>query len=124
MVQSKVTDVDGFLAELPADRREALTRLRDLCRAELKGLTEVMSYGMPGYERDGTGEIAFASQKQYISFYILRTDVREAFVDRLAGHDMGKGCLRFRKPEQIDFDLVRDVLRATAAEPGTVCGPL
>jgi hypothetical protein len=56
--------------------------------------------------------------------YLLRTDVRLAFAQRLAGQDMGKGCLRFRGPERVDFDLVRDLLRATAAEPGTVCGPL
>ena len=123
MVQSKAVDVDGYLAELPDERREALTRLRELCRAELPGFTEKMSYGMPAYELDGNG-VAFASQKQYISFYLLRTDVRRAFTERLAGHDMGKGCLRFRKPEQIDYDLVRDLLRATAAEPGPVCGPL
>jgi hypothetical protein len=30
-------------------------------------------------------------------------------------------CLRFRKPENIGFDLVRDLLGATAARPGTVC---
>jgi uncharacterized protein YdhG (YjbR/CyaY superfamily) len=122
MVQSTAADVDGYLAELPEERREALTRLRELCRTELTGFTEVMAYGMPAYERNGTGEIAFASQKQYISFYLLRSDVRAAFADRLAGHDMGKGCLRFRKPERIDFDLVRDLLRATAAGPGgTIC---
>lgn len=121
MVQSTADDVDGYLAELPEERREALTRLRELCRAELTGFTEVMAYGMPAYERDGTGEIAFASQKRYISFYLLRGDVREAFADRLAGHDMGKGCLRFSRPERIDFDLVRDLLRATAAGPG---GPI
>lgn len=126
MVQSKAADVDGYLAEVPVERREVLTRLRDLCRAELPGFTEKMAYGMPAYERapGGEGEIAFASQKQYISFYLLRTDVRQAFAERLADHDMGKGCLRFRKPEQVDFDLVRDLLRATAAGPGTVCGPL
>lgn len=125
MVQSKATDVDGYLAEVPVERREALTRLRELCRAELPGFTEKMAYGMPGYERaGGEGEIAFASQKQYISFYLLRTDVRRAFEARLASQDMGKGCLRFRKPAQIDFDLVRDLLRATAKAPGTVCGPL
>jgi uncharacterized protein YdhG (YjbR/CyaY superfamily) len=124
MVQSKADDVDGYLAEAPEERREALTRLRDLCRAELTGYTERMAHGMPGYEREGTRPVSFASQKQYISVYVLRTDVREAFEDRLAGYDMGKGCLRFRKPEQIDFELVRDLLRATAAGPGVVCGPL
>jgi uncharacterized protein YdhG (YjbR/CyaY superfamily) len=119
MVQSKAADVDGYFAEVPVERREALGRLRELCRAELPGHTEKMAYGMPAYERpSGEGEIAFASQKQYISFYVLRTDVRKAFEERLATQDMGKGCLRFRKPEQIDFDLVRDLLRATAQDPG------
>ncbi|WP_328372421.1 DUF1801 domain-containing protein [Streptomyces sp. NBC_00445] len=98
-----------------------MTALRRLCRAELKGFDEVMAYGMPAYQRDGAAEIAFASQKQYISFYLMRTDVREAFEERLADQDMGKGCLRFRKPEAVDLDLVRDLLRATAARPGEVC---
>lgn len=122
MVRSTAENVDGYLGEAPEARKYALARLRDLCRAELTGFDEVMAYGMPGYvRRGGELEIGFAGQKQYISFYLLRTDVREAFEDRLAGQDMGKGCLRFRKPENIDFDLVRDLLRATAAEPGTIC---
>ncbi|MDI3387701.1 DUF1801 domain-containing protein [Streptomyces sp. B-S-A8] len=121
MVQSSAPDVDTYLAELPEGLRAALTRLRQLCRTELPGFTEVMAYGMPVYERDGRGEIAFAGQKQYISFYLMRDDVREEFADRLAPQDMGKGCLRFRRPEQIDFALVRDLLRAVAARPGPVC---
>ncbi|MER7767045.1 DUF1801 domain-containing protein [Kitasatospora sp. NPDC096140] len=121
MVQSAAKDVDGYLAEVPDDRRDALAELRQLCRQELKGFTELMAYGMPAYERDGVAEIAFASQKQYISFYLMRSDVREAFAERLAGQDMGKGCLRFRRPQAIDFGLVQDLLRATAARPGTVC---
>ncbi|MFB0629134.1 iron chaperone [Streptomyces sp. AB3(2024)] len=121
MVRSGAGDVDGYLAEVPDGRRDALTRLRRLCRAELKGFDEVMAYGMPAYEREGAAEIAFASQKQYVSFYLMRSDVREAFEERLAGQDMGKGCLRFRKPGDIDFDLVRDLLRAVAAAPGKTC---
>ncbi|MFG2296385.1 iron chaperone [Streptomyces sp. NPDC048603] len=121
MVQSSAEDVDGYLAEAPAERRDALTRLRQLCRAELKGFDEVMAYGMPVYARQGAAEIAFASQKQYISFYLMRSDVREAFEERLSGRDMGKGCLRFRKPGDVDFDLVRDLLRAVAAAPGKIC---
>ncbi|TCJ99407.1 iron chaperone [Nocardia alba] len=116
MVQSKAPDVASYLAELPEHRREALTGLRELCLRELPGFTEVMSYGMPTYERDGTAEVAFAGQKQYISFYLLRADVRAAFADRLAGQDMGKGCLRFRK--EPDYELVRDLLRAIASGGG------
>ncbi|MZD04767.1 DUF1801 domain-containing protein [Streptomyces sp. SID5785] len=121
MARSDASDVDGYLAEAPEDRRAVLSALRRLCRAELTGFDEVMEYGMPAYRRGGTVEIAFASQKQYLSLYLLRTDVRDAFADRLAGQDMGKGCLRFRSPDRVDLDLVRDLLRATAATPGTPC---
>lgn len=120
MVQSRAENVDAYLAEVPEERREALTRLRDLCRTELRGFTEAMAYGMPVYERGGVGEIAFASQKQYVSFYLMRDEVREAFEERLADHDMGKACLRFRKPEKIDFALLKDLLRATAATSGEI----
>ncbi|MFE3253179.1 iron chaperone [Streptomyces sp. NPDC059209] len=120
-MRSEASDVEGYLTEVPQERRAVLARLRQLCREELAGFDEVMAYGMPAYERDGACEIAFASQKQYISFYLMRGDVREAFTERLAGQDMGKGCLRFRKPESVDLDLVRDLLRATAARPGTIC---
>ncbi|NEC50014.1 DUF1801 domain-containing protein [Actinospica acidiphila] len=120
MVQSRAPHVDAYLAEVPDDRRVVLTRLRELCRAELEGFTEVMAHGMPTYQRDGVAEIAFASQKQYLSFYLLRGDVRDAFAERLAGQDMGKSCLRFRRPDSVDLDLVRDLLRATAAASGPV----
>ncbi|WP_218174498.1 DUF1801 domain-containing protein [Nocardia seriolae] len=78
------------LEELPDERRPALTALRELCRDQLSGFREVMNYGMPTYERDNGAEIAFASQKQYVSFYLMRGDIREAFAERLAGYDMGK----------------------------------
>ncbi|WP_327263076.1 DUF1801 domain-containing protein [Streptomyces sp. NBC_01232] len=117
-------DVATYLTTVPEARREALVRLRELCVAELTGFEETIAYGMPAYVREGesVGEIAWANQKQYISFYLMRTDVRDAFTDRLAPHDMGKACLRFRNPATVDFDLLRDLLRATAkAGPGQVC---
>ncbi|MFJ8162448.1 iron chaperone [Streptomyces sp. NPDC096136] len=121
MVRSEAADVDGYLTELPEDRRAVLAEVRRLCRAELAGFDEVMAYGMPAYERDGVCEVAFASQKRYISFYLMRSDVREAFEERLSGQDTGKGCLRFHKPESVDLVLLRDLLKATAARPGRTC---
>ncbi|WP_267246498.1 iron chaperone [Streptomyces sp. PR69] len=125
MVQSAAEDVDGYLAEVAdPDRLTALVRIRELCRTELAGHEEVMAYGMPAYRRSGgEPEVAFANQKQYISLYLLRPEVREAFAERLAGQDMGKGCLRFRRAERIDFGLVRDLLRAVAAAPAPAPGP-
>lgn len=121
MVQSSTPDADTYLTEVPDGREVVLARLRELCRVEPRGFMEVMAYGLPAYERGGVAEVAFASQKQYISLYIMRGDVRAAFAERPAGQDAGKGCPRFRKPDGVDLGLVRDLLRAAAAAPGPVC---
>jgi len=115
MVQSKAVSVDVFLAEVGDDRRPALERLRALCREELAGWDEGMTYGMPGYGPPGPPVICFNNQKQYVAFYAGQTAVTR-FADRLAGAaDCGKGCIRYRRPAAIDFDLVRDILRDVRA---------
>jgi uncharacterized protein YdhG (YjbR/CyaY superfamily) len=115
-------DVDAYVAGVDDRRRDAVARLRNLCRERLVGFEEVFAYGMPGYRRaGGEVEIGFAAQKQYLSFYVTRTDVMAAHRDRLTGLSVGKGCIRYRRPEQIDWDVVASVLDMTAASEGHIC---
>lgn len=114
-------DVDEYLANVPDARRDALAGLRRLCRERLDGFEEAIRYGMPSYARDGVVEVAFASRKQYVSFHVLRTEVLDAHRSQLAGLDLGKGCIRYRRTDQIDVDLVASLLDATAAARGEVC---
>lgn len=51
-----------------------------------------MAYGMPGYRRDSVIEVGFASQKQYISLYMLKQSVLDAHRAELAGLSVGKGA--------------------------------
>jgi uncharacterized protein YdhG (YjbR/CyaY superfamily) len=120
-VRSDAETVDEYIATAPDERREALRLLRRLCREELTGFEEAMRYGMPGYLRDGQVEIGFASQKQYLALYILRQAVIEAHAGRLAGLSHGKGCIRFRRPEQVDPDIVRALLVAVVTDAGPLC---
>ena len=114
MVQSTAKDVDHDSAEAPPERRPHLERLRDLCRSELTGFREMMSYGMPAYQRgDEAGGVAFASQKQYVAVYITNGAVVEKNAESLKGHDMGKSCLRFKNPAKIDWPLVEKLLADT-----------
>jgi uncharacterized protein YdhG (YjbR/CyaY superfamily) len=117
-VQSSATTVDAYMEEAPADRREVLERLRALCRESLPGFEEGMAYGMPVVMRGEQG-IAFASQKRYISLYV-EADVLEAHADQLRGPgvELGKGCIRYARPDRIDFALVESMLRATASRAG------
>ncbi len=76
---------------------------------------------MPCYLRDDVVEVAFASQKAYISLYVLRRAALEANRERLGSLSVGKGCIRYRRPEQIDATVVRALLRSTASDTGPVC---
>jgi uncharacterized protein YdhG (YjbR/CyaY superfamily) len=90
-------------------------------RAE--GFEESMIYGMPSYSRNGEVEVGFASQKNFIALYILRTDVMKTYKDllKIKGVSLGKGCIRYSKPEKIDFKVVEKMSKATQESTGVVC---
>ncbi len=120
-MQSTAADVDAYLAEVPDERRPVLTAIRQLCRESLPGNVEGMAYGIPSYARNGVVEVAFASQKQYISIYGLKSDVLKAYRAEFPAASIGKGCIRYKKPEHVDLAAVERLLRATAASDGEVC---
>lgn len=122
-MQSQAKDVTAYLEEIPAERRAALVQLRKQCLATLKGFEESMQYGGPCYSRNGEVEVGFASQKHFIGLYILRTDVMKTYQTQLKikGVSLGKGCIRYSKPEKIDFELVNKLLQATVESTGAVC---
>ena len=120
-MQSTATNVDAYLAEIPAERREVLTTIRRLCLKHLPGYEEGMDYGMPSYSRDGVVEFGFASQKNYISIYGVKSDAIETHRGEFEGASIGKGCIRYTKPEKVDLAAVERLLKATAASTGRVC---
>ena len=121
-MQSNAKNVDDYLEEVPENRQESLILLRKLCLEILDGYEESMEYGMPGYKKkEGEIEVGFASQKSYISFYILKEDVLNKHREALAGLNLGKGCIRYRKPEQIDFKIVENLLRESYQSDSEIC---
>lgn len=121
MVQSTAKTVDEWMAQLPPERRPALQQLRTLCREHLPGWEERMQWGMPGYGPAGADNaVSFNNQKQHLAFYAGSTAV-DRFADRLPGIDCGKGCVRYRRAEQIDFQLIADMLDDIRARGGPMC---
>jgi uncharacterized protein YdhG (YjbR/CyaY superfamily) len=127
------TTPEQYVAQLPEDRKAAIQRLREVIRTHLPpGFEETMSYGMigyvvphslypVGYHCDPKIPLPFinlASQKQYIALYHMGVYADpallgwflEAYADLGIGKpDMGKSCLRFKKPEKIPFDLIGEL---------------
>lgn len=78
---------------------------------------------MPSYSRNGVVEVGFASQRNFIALYVLRTDVMRShrYLLNSKGVTLGKGCVRYSTPATIDFNVVLKLLRATNASTGEVC---
>jgi uncharacterized protein YdhG (YjbR/CyaY superfamily) len=120
-MQSAATSVATYLDEVPTSRRDTLTTLRKLCVKTLVGYEEDMAYGTPCYKKNGLVEVAFASQKNYIALYVLKKGVVDAFRTELAGANIGKGCIRYSRPEKLDFKVIKKLLVATRASKEAAC---
>lgn len=120
-MRSTAATVGSYIAEQPKEWQAALRQLRAACRTHLPDYTESMAYGMASYARHGQMEVAFGKQKRYLSLYVLKQPVFDAHRDRLAGLSLGKGCIRYRRPEQIDWNVVSSLLDHTCASDDVIC---
>ena len=128
-MQSKAKTVEQYLRELPDDRREAISAIRDVMRKNIpKGFEEGMQYGMigyyvphslypDGYHCDPKQPLPYAhlaSQKNHMSIYLMciygRDEDREWFVDAWTSTgrklDMGKSCIRFKSLDDVPLEVV------------------
>jgi len=133
-MQSKATTVEQYLKELPADRRAAISAVRDVIRKNIdKAYEEGMLYGMigysvphslypAGYHCDPTQPLGFcclASQKNYMSLYMMtcygegpeQNWFKEAWVKTGKKLDMGKSCIRFKQLDYLPLDLIGEAIR-------------
>ncbi len=114
----------AYLAALPEPRRTELTRIDAFIRATVPELTPCITSGMLGYGpfhyryasgREGdTAKIALSSRAQYIAMYVCAADARghlaERYRARLPKADIGKGCVRFKRLDDLDRAALRDLL--------------
>jgi len=113
--------VDEYIEGAPEDRKAALKRIRSLCQQHLTDCSERIEYGMPSYVRGGEVEIAFASQRNNIALYVLKKSVLDKFREHFPKSYIGKGCIRYPRPEKIDFDLVEKMIIESQKSDDRIC---
>jgi uncharacterized protein YdhG (YjbR/CyaY superfamily) len=130
--------VTDYIAQVPEERLVGINTLRETILKNLPtGFEECISYGMVGYvvphsiypsgyhcdTKLPLPFMAFANQKNFISFYhmgiyadpILMDWFTTQFAKRSkAKLDMGKSCIRFKKVEGIPFDLIGELVAKTS----------
>lgn len=124
------TTPDEIIENVPEERKEALIKLRNTILNNLPaGFQECVNYGMisyvvphsiypSGYHCDPKLPLpflSFASQKNFIAIYHMGIYADPELLDWFISEyqqisktklDMGKSCMRFKKPDQIPFDLI------------------
>jgi hypothetical protein len=130
MPKTQAATVEGYLEQLPADRRAAIAAVRDVIVKNLpKGYEETMNWGMISYQiplghypNTYNGQplmyAALASQKNHMAVYLcvcmskeIETWFREEF--RKAGKklDMGKSCVRFKKLDDLPLAVIGKAIK-------------
>jgi uncharacterized protein YdhG (YjbR/CyaY superfamily) len=120
-MQSKAANVTTYLNEIPIERRDCLNQLRELCLETLQGYQETMEYGMPCYKKGERAEVAFANQKNHIALYVMKENVVNANRQALAGLNVGKSCIKYSKPNKLDFVVIKKLLTETAESTEETC---
>jgi hypothetical protein len=135
-VRSDAATVEEYLAELPDDRRDALSAVRDVIIANLPdGYEEAMAWGMISYEvplathpdtYNGKPLVyaGLAAQKHHLALYLmnvysspaLERRLREGFAEVGLVPDLGKSCLRFQRLDQLPLDVIGELIAATPVD--------
>ncbi len=105
------------MREIPLERLDFLTELREICLKTLQGFKESMEFGMPSYSREGNIEVAWTSQKEHLTIYIYNEQIFKKLKQQLKGLDWGKTWIRFKKPEDLDFSLISELLQEVVNTP-------
>ena len=139
-MQSKALTPSDYIAELPEDRKTVMQQLRKTINDNLpKGFEEGMGYGMLGYAvphsiypkgyhcnpKDPLPFMGLASQKNFVAFYHMGIYADKKLHDWFVAEygkrckyklDMGKSCVRFKKMDDIPYDLIAELTQKISVQ--------
>lgn len=139
-MQIKADTPEAYIAQLPDDRKAVMEKLRKTILERLpNGFKEEINYGMIGYVVPHSiypkgyhvtpnlplPFINIASQKNFVAVYHMGIyadpKLLEWFTTEYPKHnklklDMGKSCIRFKKPDQIPFELIGELASKMSVE--------
>jgi uncharacterized protein YdhG (YjbR/CyaY superfamily) len=110
-MSNKAKTFEQYLHQITADDAEVINYLVDTIKEELPHAEMVMHWGMPVFRIRGDDIIALAVQKYYYSIYLWTMDWVKKYPKELKSLNVGKGCVRFKKLEQLNEVMLRDIIQ-------------
>ncbi|WP_431107771.1 DUF1801 domain-containing protein [Winogradskyella poriferorum] len=139
-MQYDATSPEDYISQVPEERQNTLKKLRKVIKDNLpKGFEEGMQYKMIGYyvphsvypdgyhcdPKTPLPFMSFASQKNSINLYHMGIYAKKELLDWFVGEypkhckrklDMGKSCIRFKKMDEIPFELIGELTKKMSSE--------
>jgi len=136
-MRSNATTPEAYISSQPADRRVALTAVRDVIRANLpNGYEESIGSGMLVYgvpltrlpkmaaKLQSLCYVALAAQKKYNSLYLMSVygskeherRLRDGFAKAGKKLDIGKSCIRFQSADDLPLDVIGELIASIPVE--------
>ncbi|UKN02682.1 DUF1801 domain-containing protein [Paracrocinitomix mangrovi] len=136
----EAVNMDDYISQLPEERQEPMKKLVAAIEANLpEGFEAAMSYGMPGWviphslypagyhckPEEPLPFLSIASQKNFIAVYHMGVyaspELMKWFTSEYPKYnskklDMGKSCIRFKKVEEIPFELIGELASKMTAQ--------
>ncbi|MBL85657.1 MAG: hypothetical protein CMO82_03240 [Winogradskyella sp.] len=139
-MQYDATSPEDYISQVPEERQDTLKKLRKVINDNLpKGFEEGMQYKMIGYyvphsvypdgyhcdPKTPLPFMSFASQKNSVNLYHMGIYAKKELLDWFVGEypkhckrklDMGKSCIRFKKMDEIPFELIGELTKKMSSE--------
>jgi len=104
-------EVKAYIDALSADRAKRVKAIHKTVVSVFDDTEISMKYKMPTFMR-GDDFFCIASQKNYVSVYTCSKEKIDPYLKKYPKTPCGKGCLNFKDSQEIDFDALKDVIRA------------
>jgi hypothetical protein len=128
MAKAKEATPEAYIAALDEPRRTEIQELDALIRANAPKLERWVVSGILGYGRyhyrgrsgrEGDWfRIGLASNKASISLHVMAAEgdgyLAESYAVRLPKADIGRSCVRFKKLEDVDVRVLKELIRKGA----------
>lgn len=118
---------EAYVEGLDSPRREDIGRLHERIRELAPTMAAsagdgMLTYGRISYRGKSGREgewwaLGVASNKAYISLYAPTLNL-EPYVARLPKANLGRGCIRFKRLDDVDPGVIDEVITASAANDG------
>src|SRR4051812_5798316 len=87
-------EVEAFLAQLPADQRAELEKIRTIVKQTVPAATETISYQIPAFMYQGQPLLYYAAFKDHYSLFPTAGPI-EILKDKLKSYRITRGTIHF-----------------------------